>query len=66
MNPGFVMHEHIGSGHKGVGFCYVNDCDGTVTPWVLDYAEGRDGNTCEWGFGKRDGDPNVLLATRKI
>ena len=65
MKTGFVMHEHTGSGNQGIGFCYVHEDDETVTPWVLDYAKGRDGNTCEWGSGKRDGDPNVLLAAKK-
>lgn len=61
MKTDFVMHEHIGSGSNGIGFCYRHEKDDTVTPWVLDYATGRDGNTYEWTSGKRDGDPNVAL-----
>ena len=65
MKTDFVMHEHIGSGNKGIGFCYLHEDDDTVTPWVLDYATGRDGNTYEWGSGKRDGDPFVAVAAKK-
>ncbi len=64
MKTDWVMHEHLG-GDKGIGFCYLKEDDGTVTPWVLDYASSRDGNTYWWGSGKRDGDPNVALPAKK-
>ncbi|KYF78921.1 hypothetical protein [Sorangium sp. So ce388] len=48
---GRMSHQHLSGGSRGIGFIYVQQPDGTVTPYVVDLGDKQPDNTYRWDHG---------------
>ncbi|WP_437913667.1 hypothetical protein WME73_45625 [Sorangium sp. So ce302] len=48
---GRMSHQHLSTGSRGIGFIYVQQPDGTVTPYVVDLGDKLPDNTYRWDHG---------------
>ncbi|XXX76263.1 hypothetical protein WMF30_52295 [Sorangium sp. So ce134] len=48
---GQMSHQHLSGGSRGIGFIYVQQPDGTVTPYVVDLGDKLSDNRYRWDHG---------------
>ncbi|WP_437998032.1 hypothetical protein WMF26_46920 [Sorangium sp. So ce185] len=48
---GQMSHQHLSGGSRGIGFIYVQQPDGTVTPYVVDLGNKLSDNKYRWDHG---------------
>ncbi|MGK3998696.1 hypothetical protein [Sorangium sp. So ce1024] len=46
-----MAHQHLSGGSRGIGFIYVQQLDGTVTPYVVDLGTKLSDNNYRWDHG---------------
>jgi hypothetical protein len=42
------QHQHLHGGDMGIAFTYIKQVDGSITPYLYDYADHRQGNKYQW------------------
>jgi hypothetical protein len=48
---GYMSHQHLSGGSRGIGFIYVQQPDGRVTPYVVDLGNKQSDNKYKWDHG---------------
>ncbi|WP_437646455.1 hypothetical protein [Sorangium sp. So ce362] len=51
---GHMSHQHLSGGSRGIGFIYVQQPDGRVTPYVVDLGSKQSDNKYKWDHGGTD------------